>query len=418
MAQEEEQQRCSNSNSGGGKISKKVKTKKIPQRGLGVAQLEKIRLEEQQKKDTSVFVPPLLPQNHQSSSSSVSSISFSQSSSTINNVSTSSSTSLFRSQPSIPHSNFDLYIPPPPPPPQPTSLPKTNTFYGYPLPEGSENGGSSYSSSAMGVSCDFDVDGRNVDPNRFTIGSHTNTIWPPSINLQQQSKYQQHQPPFTRVNVSLPTSSSSGLNIQMEPPSNQSFYNSYAASQLWPEEDKMVGMKRPWPFAMDNPPLSSFPYKLPNFGPQIYRLDESSSCVNGSMFNFEPGNTIFREGPSNSAPPLLVDRRRSSFEINPTKGPKEGGVLERDFLSLGPPPTNSSLTSFKAKHPLVFPVPPPHQDFAEFDIPPFQMYNEEEHHQPPYSFFPPKGQNVSNMASKSKDQRGEVGDSLDLSLRL
>ncbi|KAI3994867.1 hypothetical protein MKX01_037418 [Papaver californicum] len=410
MAQEEEQQRCSNSNSGG-KISKKVKTKKIPQRGLGVAQLEKIRLEEQQKKDSSVFVPSLLPHNHQSSSS-VSSISFSQSCSTINNVSTTSSTSLFRSQPSISYSNFDLYIPPPPPPPQPISLPKTNTFYGYPLPEDSENGGSSYSSSAMGVSCEFDVDGRNVDPNRFTIGSHTNTIWP-SIKIQQQSKYQQHQPPFTRVNVSLPTSSSSRLNIQMEPPSNQSFYNNYAASQMCPEEDKMVGMKRSWPFAMDNLPLSSFPYKLPNFGPQIYRLDESSSCVNGSMFNFEPGNTIFREGPSNSAPPLFVERRISSFELNP----KEAGVLERDFLTLGPPPTNSSLTSFKAKHPLVFPVPP-HQDFAEFDIPPFQIYNEEEHHQPPYSFFPPEGQHVSNMASKSKDQRGEVGDNLDLSLRL
>ncbi|KAI3950487.1 hypothetical protein MKW92_017559 [Papaver armeniacum] len=357
MAQEEEQQRCSNSNSGGGKISKKVKTKKIPQRGL----------EEQQKKDTSVFVPPLLPQNHQSSSSSVSSISFSQSSSTINNVSTSSSTSLFRSQPSIPHSNFDLYIPPPPPPPpQPTSLPKTNTFYGYPLPEGSENGGSSYSSSAMGVSCDFDVDGRNVDPNRFTIGSHTNTIWPPSINLQQQSKYQQHQPPFTR----------------MEPPSNQSFYNSYAASQFidgWHEAALAFCYGQPaiiFPF---------FPYKLPNFGPQIYRLDESSSCVNGSMFNFEPGNTIFREGPSNSAPPLLVDRRRSSFEINPTKGPKEGGVLERDFLS------------FRTSNEFIF---------------------DERTSSATLQLLPPKGQNVSNMASKSKDQRGEVGDSLDLSLRL
>ncbi|KAI3939553.1 hypothetical protein MKX01_038508 [Papaver californicum] len=417
MAQEEEQQRCSNSNTGGGKISKKVKTKKIPQRGLGVAQLEKIRLEEQQKKDTSVFVPSLLPHNHQSSSSSVSSISFSQSCSTINNVSTKSSTSLFRSQPSISYSNFDLYIPPPPPPPpQPTSLPQTNTFYGYPLPEGSENGGSSYSSSAMGVSCEFDVNGRNVDPNRFTIGSHTDTTWP-SINIQQQSKYQQHQSTFTRVNVSFPTSLSSGLNIQMEPPSNQSFYNNYAASQMWPEEDKMVGMKRPWPFAIDNPLLSSFPYKLPNFGPQIYRLDESSSCVNASMFTFEPGNTTFREGPSNSAPPLFVERRVNSLELNPMKGNKETGVLERDFLTLGPPPTNSSLTSFKAKHPLVFPVPPL-QDFAEFDIPPFQIYNEEEHHQPPYSFFPPKGQHVSNMASKSKDQRGEVGDNLDLSLRL
>ncbi|KAI3947264.1 hypothetical protein MKX01_019917, partial [Papaver californicum] len=43
---------------------------------------------------------------------------------------------------------------------------------------------------------------------------------------------------IVRKFISLPTSSSSGLNIQMEPPSNQSFYNNYAASQMWPEEDK------------------------------------------------------------------------------------------------------------------------------------------------------------------------------------
>ncbi|MCL7046384.1 hypothetical protein MKW94_000971 [Papaver nudicaule] len=263
----------------------------------------------------------------------------------------------------------------------------------------------------MRISCEeFDVvvdHGRNnaADPNRFR-SSHTNTIWP-SIET-----------PFSRVPTSL--SSSGRGNIQMEPPSNQSFYNNYAASQLWPEEDKMVGMKRPWPFAMDNPPLSSFPYKLPHFGPpQVYRIDEPSSCVNGRMFNFEPGNTFFREGPSNSAPPLLVERRRSSFELNPTKGSTKeaAGVLERDFLTLGPSPTNSSLTISKAKHPLVFPVPP-HQEFAEFDIPPFQMYNEQEHHQPPYSFFPPKGQHVSSMTSISKDQRGEIGENLDLNLRL
>lgn len=42
-------------NGGGsvGRVSKKVKQKKVPQRGLGVAQLEKIRLEEQQKMEAS-----------------------------------------------------------------------------------------------------------------------------------------------------------------------------------------------------------------------------------------------------------------------------------------------------------------------------------------------------------------------------
>lgn len=64
MAQEEQAQRCHISginNVIGRSSGKKPKEKKIPQRGLGVAQLEKIRLEEQHKRVS----------NHSSSSSSL-----------------------------------------------------------------------------------------------------------------------------------------------------------------------------------------------------------------------------------------------------------------------------------------------------------------------------------------------------------
>lgn len=68
MVKEEHTQQCSNSSGGGGgggggcaggissggRSSKRLKQKKVPQRGLGVAQLEKIRLEEQQKKEAVV----------------------------------------------------------------------------------------------------------------------------------------------------------------------------------------------------------------------------------------------------------------------------------------------------------------------------------------------------------------------------
>ena len=56
MAQEDQNQtqKCGNSTGNFGRSSKKQKPKKIPQRGLGVAQLEKIRLEEQHKKDAVV----------------------------------------------------------------------------------------------------------------------------------------------------------------------------------------------------------------------------------------------------------------------------------------------------------------------------------------------------------------------------
>lgn len=101
MAQEEHSQRCSNSSSGGGggggggnsgggggggggsnRSCKKLKQKKVPQRGLGVAQLEKIRLEEQHKKEVAILCPnpnssiisPSFANFRSSSSSSSSSI--------------------------------------------------------------------------------------------------------------------------------------------------------------------------------------------------------------------------------------------------------------------------------------------------------------------------------------------------------
>ncbi|XP_030442700.1 protein SPEAR2-like isoform X1 [Syzygium oleosum] len=56
MGQEERNPKCSISSYGGVRTrsSKKQKQKKVPQRGLGVAQLEKIRIEEQQKNYASV----------------------------------------------------------------------------------------------------------------------------------------------------------------------------------------------------------------------------------------------------------------------------------------------------------------------------------------------------------------------------
>lgn len=80
MDQVDKNQKYSNSSSGGGgddggsgsgsggivmggfaRSSKRPKQKKVPQRGLGVAQLEKIRLEEQQKKASAAILSPPPP---------------------------------------------------------------------------------------------------------------------------------------------------------------------------------------------------------------------------------------------------------------------------------------------------------------------------------------------------------------------
>lgn len=55
----------------------------------------------------------------------------------------------------------------------------------------------------------------------------------------------------------------------------------------------MVGVKRPYPFSLDNPSGPSFDSKFPTFAAPI-RSDESASHGNGGTLVFNQGNPIFR----------------------------------------------------------------------------------------------------------------------------
>lgn len=132
MAQEENILGCSYSGGGGGGVgggggggrggsgctggssnsrSKRIKQKKVPQRGLGVAQLEKIRLEEQQKKE-SLQAANILAKNAIGSPSDTSPFLAVQK---------------FRPSFSPFHNSVPL------PPPSPTNLPSPNALYGHAL---------------------------------------------------------------------------------------------------------------------------------------------------------------------------------------------------------------------------------------------------------------------------------------------
>ncbi|EEF39830.1 conserved hypothetical protein [Ricinus communis] len=66
----------------------------------------------------------------------------------------------------------------------------------------------------------------------------------------------------------------------------------------------MVGAKRSRPFSMEIPPVPVFHYPVPTFSPQINRLDPSFSCGNGS--SIEASATISREKmPSSSLEPNI-----------------------------------------------------------------------------------------------------------------
>ncbi|KAA8523972.1 hypothetical protein F0562_010597 [Nyssa sinensis] len=441
MAQEEHSQKCGNSSiagggscgsgcgtaGGNGRSSKKLKQKKVPQRGLGVAQLEKIRLEEQQKqqkKDAAAQAPAILSPNSIISPSNSSCLAVQcanfrhhPSPSSIpplpppSPTDLSSQTSIFRPAPSTP--NIDVF--------HPNSVPLSKPLIGG----GGEIGWSAIPGAGAGAghvnwpklwNCEYNFEGENhrLDHNGFISRSNMNLpyeSWVPP-NVMQRTQFQQLSS-SSMVNVSSGTSSSSIINFQMEPPSNQSYYgNNYSPN--WPEEEKMVGMKRSYPFSLDNPPGPSVHCNfLPAFVPPITRSGESASCDNGGTLNTEFSSPIFREGPSSSTP---------ISELNSKKVTKENWGSNGDFLTLAPPATTLPHRSSKFKHPSAHELsqfetlhhhgsmedPPVHQ---QGPIGPIQQHTF-------YSFLPSAKTETGQATTTRSNYNGEVGESVDLNLKL
>nr|GLL47129.1 uncharacterized protein LOC109150497 isoform X2 [Ipomoea trifida] len=367
MGQEDHPQKCSNSSSDGGdggggggvcssRSSKKMKPKKVPQRGLGVAQLEKIRLEEQHRRDNNAFqaVSLLSPNSMVSSMNSLTSLQMPQSSSILlPNI----------SRPHLSSSPSSIPLPPPPPAPDiaspssafrasPTScVPKVDQpLHSNPAVQFSKQlnlGGGERGRSALMIpgnsywpklwNGEYNLEGENqrLDHHGITfrpninlpIESHTSVLPLPSA----MPRSQQYQQPASSsmVNILSEISSSSVRNFQIEPPSNQNYRgNDYAP--LWPEEVKMVGVKRPYPFSPEYPPLPSFNCKFPpGYVPSTSRPNEPTSCTNGSIVvNVESRNLPIREDTSNS---------NAQFDSNSRSFNQENGGLSGDFLSLAPP---------------------------------------------------------------------------------
>ncbi|KAB2049260.1 hypothetical protein ES319_A13G164600v1 [Gossypium barbadense] len=248
---ENQTQRCRNTTSSGGGIGntnigrsfKKQRPKKVPERGLGVAQLEKIRNEEEeeQKKHAAVLSPPTV--SHKSSYVPLPIPSFH-----LSNQSSSSS-----------------------------SVPFPASTGGALLPvNGSVKNGHNLWSSCE---CDIEKECCGLDP-----GLVFNTTF------QQSSSSMVN-------NLTSRNSSTSLLNYQMEPPSNQSYYGNCTC--LLPEHDKVIGMNRSCPLSLDNAPPTSIHNKYPSMVRSITGEVEATSSSNGSGFNFEPETlnySMFRKG--------------------------------------------------------------------------------------------------------------------------
>ncbi|KAB1670593.1 hypothetical protein ES319_1Z154300v1 [Gossypium barbadense] len=351
MAPEDQTQRCSNNSntSGGnnniiGRSSKKQRPKKVPQRGLGVAQLEKIRLEEQQKKDPGAsLILPLIPSFHPQI------------------------TLLLL----LPHLLLQLLI--------------------------SVNG-----HKFWGSCCEFNIEkGTNL-----SLPYESESVWSLPSLMQRGQPFHQHQPPSSN-GKKLTSSSTSVMNIQTEPPSNQKYYKKY--TPLLPEEEKVIGMKRPYPFSLDNAPGPPLHTKYPPIVHSIYGQIETTSSTKDTTFNFEPDASNFssKEGPSCST---------------------SNGVFTRDFLTLGAPATTSMCSTSKSKHP---PSNPISYELPDLDSLAYHQASFGDsimkqggggftQHRPYYSFFPPAMAQIegAKTVTTANCKSGEVAGHVDLNLKL
>ncbi|KAD3066797.1 hypothetical protein E3N88_34677 [Mikania micrantha] len=240
---------------GGGTLSKKLKHNKVPQRGMGVAQLEKLIFEERQLKDAGVLIHDPIK---------------------------------FR-RPAIP-------LPPPFPP---NRLPLISNSDGM-------NSDFVHMSSGSGNNCGglYNFDGvklnSNQNRNQYSIAISTN-----QGGLCYESNPLIHQPCSSSMVSSL---------------SKELFYG-----QNNPERCQMVGLKRSYPFPIENIPIPSFNCKIPSaYVSHLSKTDESTSKNPLSLGYIRDEKTK-----------KLID---------------ENDDLAKDFLTLAPPkPSPPSHSKLKEK---------------------------------------------------------------------
>ncbi|KAF2305197.1 hypothetical protein GH714_002981 [Hevea brasiliensis] len=97
----------------------------------------------------------------------------------------------------------------------------------------------------------------------------------------------------------------------------------------------MVGAKRSRPFSMEMmiPPVPPFRYQAPAFSPQMNGLDSSLSCGGHSIINLEPCDTISREMKSGSSSKPNIRKCKST----------DTGADNGNFLLFGSPTTPPSI---------------------------------------------------------------------------
>ncbi|GER43050.1 high-level expression of sugar-inducible gene 2 [Striga asiatica] len=330
----------------GNNRSKTPKPKKVPQRGLGVAQLEKLRIEEQRKKEA-LLAANVLANN------------------------------------AIGPGNESL---------------QAQNIGGGPTPKSLSPLGPAHMTSDCGEhtlwsgECNSSLGEGGMENQKVVVDNAGFLFGGPQVNVNLRRPYQFQRPPSQMMNVSSGNSPPPISSSQIEPPSIQNVRgNNYTPS--WPEDDKIVGIKRLYPFSLEGPPIPSF------LGGNFHTTyGELASCSN------EPRNKYTRDCASNST--LSV------------QNPSEDERLIGGFLSLAPP------SNTKNKHQPLDLLGHNHQgpnlsDYKSLSTQ--ENIKSSQSHQlgtssskeQAFTFFP-----IKSQTENSRNGNGDKGEKLDLNLKL
>ncbi|KAH0721971.1 hypothetical protein KY289_005015 [Solanum tuberosum] len=190
----------------------------------------------------------------------------------------------------------------------------------------------------------------------------------------------------------------------MELPSNQSYYGCKCLSR-WPEEVKMAGVKRPYPFSSEYPPVFHFDAK----------------CV---VFPLYPDHTKLPPAATSAQSIEVVSKLRALSESEPSISLRETKALNGDFLKLAPPA--AALPHLEAVNRCSLTDSAP-QCLQLFDYVPSRVAAAE--HMPPsglsisvqqtiIGFFPTAKVQIGREGTHGSDLHTELGGNVDLELKL
>lgn len=175
----------------------------------------------------------------------------------------------------------------------------------------------------------------------------------------------------------------------------------------------MVGMKRPYPFTPEFPPVPTFHCKFPPAYVNLAsRSPESASCSNECAASLESGNLLKREAPSGS---------RTLSESKPRDVVRQNKTLNGDFLTLAPP-TAASPYQHSSNSNL--------QCLERFTLESVNCQGVAEEptttssalsrsvQQSIYGFFPTAKVQISQEGTNKRNCHVEVGGNVDLNLKL